>query len=579
MSKARRATSHRRPAASLAVLALGFLTLLGAAPAQAFRGHTFGFTFGGASSSVVNPEPLSEPSAVAANDATGRVYVLDQGHERVEYFSSAGVYEGQFDGAATPAKSFEFGSPEPLLNVLSAGIAADNACYFKHLSGTACSAADPSNGDLYVTDSRHGVVDKFSAAGVYLGQLEQASGGKAYEFFATFDGGPGGFHGAKLGGIDGVSVDASGTVWVYCLAPVGGYQVPSFTAAEPSTFISTAELHNNGHAFDSPGIAVDSEDNLYLGQQQAGENIVSKFSSRISFGGYGTISQPFVSEEADAVAVDLSGNEVFLDRDGSVRAYDSGGVLEESFGAGSALTAAAGLAVSHADSALYSTVYVVDSAAKDVVAFVPEPPGPPSIEPGTSSVTAVTATSATLNAEINPHSEPGEGPASYSFEYGPCATATTCATSPYELAAPIPAGVLPADFEVHAALAPLQGLAPHTAYHYRVTAHNSHPGSVIGEERTFTTQAAVPSALPDDRAWELVSPPEKHGARFTPIEEFGVRQASAAGDAFTYLASGPTESQPAGYTNQVQVLSARGAAGWASRDISEIGRASCRERV
>ena len=73
------------------------------------------------------------------------------------------------DRAAHAAASFSFpnvpGSP--------AAIAVDNACvqHAPALTGKACEEFDPSAGDLYVMDSGHGVIDKFSAEGKYLGQI------------------------------------------------------------------------------------------------------------------------------------------------------------------------------------------------------------------------------------------------------------------------------------------------------------------------------------------------------------------------------------------------------------------------
>ena len=112
----------------------------------------------------------------------------------------------------------------------------------------------------------------------------------------------------------------------------------------------------------------------------------------------------------------------------------------------------------------------------------------------------------------------------------------------------------------------VHGLSAGMTYRYRVGAHN------IGGERfsaigTFVTQSTGASGLPDGRSWEMVSPAVKHGALISGIFEPGVVQAAAAGDAITYIASVPTESSPAGFGNQVQVLSTRGAAGWGSRDI------------
>jgi hypothetical protein len=116
----------------------------------------------------------------------------------------------------------------------------------------------------------------------------------------------------------------------------------------------------------------------------------------------------------------------------------------------------------------------------------------------------------------------------------------------------------------------LAGLVPATVYRYRVVAANilgEGAEAAVGAEASLTTQTPLPLALPDARGWELVSPPDKLGAKIEPIEETGVVQAAASGDAVTYLAAGPTEGEPQGYSNDAQILSSRGASGWSSRDI------------
>ena len=66
----------------------------------------------------------------------------------------------------------------------------------------------------------------------------------------------------------------------------------------------------------------------------------------------------------------------------------------------------------------------------------------------------------------------------------------------------------------------------------------------------------------------MVSPPDKHGANILAFTEGEFAfQAAAAGDAMTYVATAPTESEPQGFSNVMQVLSTRGPAGWESRDI------------
>jgi NHL repeat/WD40-like Beta Propeller Repeat len=596
-------------AAFLSCLALALF----AASAQAFRGHVFGGTFGEAGA---GDGQLSEPSGLAANEATGKVYVLDQGNGRIQIFSSAGVYQGQFDGptatgtgtltsgsatiealatstgafavgeevvgtgipagitvkklisatelelsaeatasaadvALTAHQAFKFGA-----TALAGGIAVDNSCYIEKLSGSACATADPSNGDVYVTDPGNGVVDKFNPAGMYLGQLREASGDRAFEFRDTF---------GELGHVNGVGVDASGTVWVYYGTHVTG-DAASFTSAEPNTFTSSGQLAWGGQSggFNEPGFAVDSAGNLYA--RRGEPNAVSKFGFSSHNGSYPILLEPFVAEETSAVAVDLSNDEVFLDNVGSVGAFSATGSLQERFGSGH-LTSGSGLAISHPSDPRYSTVYVANSVAGEVDVFPPEPPGPPSIQAGSESVSEVTADSATFAAEINPRSESNEQSTSYRFEYGSCATPATCATSPYEASAPLPADKLSPDFELHLVTAHAQGLRSRTVYHFRLVAEN-HLGAAEGEELTFTTQTPAPFTLPDSRAWEMVSPPDKLGALIEPIGGFGLVQASAKGDAITYVTTSPTETEPQGYAVRVQALSTRGPSGWSSRDLT-----------
>ena len=94
----------------------------------------------------------------------------------------------------------------------------------------------------------------------------------------------------------------------------------------------------------------------------------------------------------------------------------------------------------------------------------------------------------------------------------------------------------------------LTGLAPDTTYHYRVIAINT-----LGEHRRARAHASRPRsphrpfALPDNRAWEMVTPPNKRGA---PVEaltrEGGVILASEDGDRLTYVVDGALGEDVAG---------------------------------
>jgi hypothetical protein len=176
----------------------------------------------------------------------------------------------------------------------------------------------------------------------------------------------------------------------------------------------------------------------------------------------------------------------------------------------------------------------------------------------------VSSTSATLNAQVNPHGKSTE----YFFQYGP--------NVEYALKVPTtPLSIGSGEANVHARQH-VQGLNPGTIYHYRVVAVTVVEVEGVatrvefpGPDRTFTAQGASGVSLPDERQWQLVSPGDKHGATLLPIEFGGIIQSSASGGALTYIANpGPTEDGAHGSSEGVQVLSTHDGGGWSSTDIS-----------
>ncbi len=175
------------------------------------------------------------------------------------------------------------------------------------------------------------------------------------------------------------------------------------------------------------------------------------------------------------------------------------------------------------------------------------------------SATAVTAESATLEAQINPL----DAASSYWFEYKPEGAAEYVRTT---------VGKLPADSDRDFTVsAHLQSLAHGETYVYRVTVVNEF-GEVRGPQRSFVTQReAAPLRLMDGRGWEMVSPVNKQGASFEAIpREGGLIQAAADGSAVSYLATASSEVSPPGEPspNWAQILSKHGGIGWSSRDIA-----------
>jgi hypothetical protein len=583
--------------------------VLGGAPALAARGHEYGYAFGEnvnktaivegrpAAERNVCPAPghpadvcqngesgtgpgrLSEPAGLAMNEATGVLYIADRGNKRIDRFDAkTGVVLGSFDGGTTfesepgviqpTTEAGHGGSPEeePSGKFVEPpeALAVDNACdrHTPQLTGAACEAFDPSNGDVYVVE-RGGpgdrAVDKFSPTGAYIGQITEKTVGSSAPYFP----------------FAGVAINNLGEVWITDEQPdppaLGTGQFierltnavankPSYSKNIPASFFDFA------HEV-IPALAVDSEEDLYIPTGSNG-SVASPHIEK-----YSSTGQKLIAEFAGAngppgtpsgLVVESSTGDVYVDSGTSwTRVSSAGKQLESLSVPGGGGT---GLAVSPVVNG-GDMVYVADSSADLVYVYLPEGPGPPTIQAGRESVEGVTASSARFSAEVNPRSEEDEEATSYSFEYGPCGSPATCSSSPFVDSVPMPEGRLAANYEPDVVGAQLQGLLAHTTYHVRLVAHNSHPGVVEGEELTFTTQATGAFSLPDGRAWEMVSPPDKYGALIQA--EFYVSQASVGGDAITYYADAPIEAQPVGNTDSVvQALAARGPGGWRSLNIS-----------
>jgi DNA-binding beta-propeller fold protein YncE len=545
----------------LCLLAGGLL--FSSAPALALRGHEFKTSFGAGGSGAGQ---FKEPSGVAVNEATGDVYVVDKGNNRLEYFSSQGTYEGEFNGSglllnegveagSRPGETLtgRFEKPED--------VAVDNSCYLheqethKALSSEECESLDPSNGDVYVMDVGHEAVDKFSSTGAYVSQITSAG-----PVFSSY---PEGEH--------GLAVAANGELWVAEEHHRLGENFSergfaNYSNALVNKFINFQ--YNGDNQAAGLALAIDSHNDLYLLQApRFGEPItkhtIEKYDSNDECLSCLKQEGGFYSGELSAAAVELSTDDVYVGSIGTVARLSPEGSLIESFE--TAGMHSAGVGVSSAN----ENVYVADSSANVVDVFALEKPSGPKVENEMPSL--VTASSATLEAEVNPHG----ANTSYHFEYGSCVTQSSCATSSYGTSAPVPDGSAGSSFDLRSVSVPLPGLSPHTAYHFRLVAHNEpapgHVEEAVGPEDVFVTQAVGGElVLPDGRAWEMVSSPEKRGSLIRGLEsgEFGVIQASASGSAISYIADAPTEAEPQGYSNFVQIFSTRDANGWTAKDIA-----------
>jgi hypothetical protein len=518
--------------------------------AQAQRGHAFGFAFAEAGAGAGE---LSGPVDVAVNEVTGVVYVADRGNHRVEFFSASGSFLGEVDGAGTPAGSV--GSPEE--------IAVDNTCRLRELesgsalSASACHALDPSNEDVYVTDgSAPLVVDKFGPGGQYLGQITSVP---AHENAAHESVPENRFRGV----FGGVAVDGSGNVWI----DIGreGRQFEPFVYEFDDEAVNAFEGTEvdmrlpRFSPFLAAGLAVDRAGDIFahVTHLDPGTDIVSEYSVA-----GGIVDEAFDEVPSSGVAVEELTGDVYFDDVGAVDRVGPDGGRLESLGVPGAQ--GAGVAVNETT----GVVYAADSGEGKVDVYPLEPPGPPTVE--NEFARGVSAEGVKLEAEVDPRG----AAASYVFEYGRCVAVTECAQSGFESSLPVEGGMIAGDFELHRVHVGVGGLSPGSLYHFRVVAQNEPKAgggvvSVAGREVVFQTQQVGGElVLPDGRGWELVSPPNKHGASLQAIGEQGVVQAAADGDAITYPANTPTEESPAGFSNSIQVISERGPSGWVSRDLT-----------
>ena len=186
---------------------------------------------------------------------------------------------------------------------------------------------------------------------------------------------------------------------------------------------------------------------------------------------------------------------------------------------------------------------------------------------GGEFVTNVASESATLNVPLDPNGDDTR----YYFQFG--------ATTSYGFEAPVPApgvdiGSTPGvqSIAVHVQ----SHLAPGTLYHYRLVVLQN--GEEFAEpDRTFTTQRVSEGpVLPDGRGWELVSPPNNHGALIEPFGSDNATgtgtgdpiQAAGDGSGIAYLALGPVGEGARGKTSWAQTLSVRTGGGWRSQDLT-----------
>jgi hypothetical protein len=452
------------------------------------------------------------------------------------------VYVGNMDFAGTGAGVSKFDASGHLMSP-PAPFGSGSGFY----SGV---AVNPTNGDVYVLDAGNQSIETYDpSTGTQVSPPISVAGSAT--LFGSFT-------------VVQIASDAAGHVY---LPNAPNNEVQEFDSAGNLVQTFTG---SGANALSGPtGVAVDPAGNVWVAD--TGNNRIEEFSAT------GTFVTSFVSAGVAAVAVDGAGDVFALvdnaaDPCGALSSpcyhlveYNGAGAQLADVGAGTigALfgpPSNGGISTLAVDDAT-GKVYVTDTSNNVVWVF--GPPTAPTIE--RELAVQATPSKATLGARLNP----GGADTSYHFDYG--------TTTAYDQITPVPDGDAGSGVQPTTVWATATGLQPGTTYHYRVVATNS-VGTVTGPDQTFTTAAGgcqneqfrtgSSSSLPDCRAYEMVTPPDKgSGAPGQLILSPGALpgfQVAGDGNRVSFFSH---DSFPGSMTGSGSYLAIRGASGWSSQNL------------
>jgi hypothetical protein len=557
----------------LLVILLSSLALCASASAASI--HRFAFSFSG---SETPAKSLENPNGIAIDQITGDIYVADIGHNVIDRFNATGKYISQITGAETPTKGFSLANP--------AAIAVDDST----------NALDASAGDLYVLDRGNSAISRFGPNGEYLGQLTGTpegpftpeleglsvdtegnlwvydSNSRISEF--DFTGAPATGFATPFGAGPGFAVNANDQV--YAARGNGSLEKYDTPAKAFAKLGRVDQGHGDAVAIDPSSGAVFVDDGSHIAAYGASA-VGSEAEPPNPLDSFG--SEQLTDSEQGGVAVNPATGVVYVANpsDGKVYTYEALPVPDVTTEAASNLTGTtATIAGSLNPLGLDATWRFEYGTTNSYGSFAPTTPvdaGSGSsplpvstaltgLEPDTlyhyrlvastvngtavgadatfttpaaptvsaiASTSEVSETAATLHGTVTPNL----ADTTYHIDYG-----TTTGYGQHVPASDADLGASATAQEISQALG---GLAPDTTYHYRVVASNL-VGTTTGQDHIFTTAAPVtpasPSALPgrgflpDNRGWELVSPPNKNGAEV--MGDSARTRAAADGSAATF---------------------------------------------
>jgi hypothetical protein len=414
----------------------------------------------------------------------------------VAHAESLPSYLTSFTGGETPAKSFE------------------------SVSGV---AVDESSGDVYIVDTGHNAVDKFSASGTFVCQITGSGTGER-ECDAG-SAGPEAF--SFAGGRAGVAVDNSttdGHAGDLYVADRGNNVVDIYDAS--GAYVG--RLSGEATPFAEPvGVAVDASGNVYVVNAL---EAIDEFSSDLVF--HSEYEDEFGGGSA-AIAVNATGTSVYVvGSSGKVRELQSEGAVNAVISEGEPV---AGVAVAPTSGDVYfsegtrmavfepqpfsevgrfgnhgevansagvaingvsDSVYVADNAPENRVDIFGSGPTCKT-EPPSTTVTS------TMPGVV----EPSGTPTTYHFEYGLHSSSEASTTS---------AGPVKSTTQATASLAAIA--QPHQTYHYQLAIEYGASKVACEPEETLATPSAAPT-LSSESVGDLGQTVATLDARINPNNE------------------------------------------------------------
>jgi sugar lactone lactonase YvrE len=538
--------------------------------------------------------------ALSVDQSDGDLYVVDSGNAQVDKFDSAGTLvksfaqEGQLSSVPEVPGSLSF-APSAV-------------------------AVDPATGDLYVADFANRVIDVFDSTGKFIREFETGrrttslaidsqgnlfangsgggtttTGGVSVYVAATgqlnlaYGGGTGQLDSGEGGVSTAVGVDpANDHVFVTDSAfsnREGGVdfgRVPAHIAEydEAGHLLSTSGAKEFVGSNPS-GLAVgDGAGHIYVARSEPNDDVVVFDRASVP------VASPTIAEATNLAPTSATLNGAVFPEGVEVTECIFEYGPTEQYGHTAPCKTESGQPIGtgsvpvqvHADvtGLTAATVYHFRLAAADENGaehssdqIFGEPP-----HVDATSVSLITSSAAELEARI----DPGDVAATYHFEYS---------TDPGFAGAtsvPVPDGSIPSARSDQAVSQPISGLTPETTYYYRAVAVNSAaPVGVVGPTKALVTHSTfLDTALPDNRAYELVSPSLKEGGGGVYAYNYASREmvlnsfafppifqtTTAGGLAITY--PGENFFEPPNLTGGEidQYTSFRGPAGWTTRNTS-----------